>query len=161
MPVASKGTALTLEDRIQRLEISNMYRAVTHRLIHIYDEQRAERAKDAVPGASPAEQGVQDGISFGVREAARALGCSTKTVHKLCQDDLLKFHWVGNKRRFTRQDIQDYRDGQRHVDSKPTEVVSSAADKNKGGDSNKIQRGIQGSDAELVTLKEVRDLCQQ
>jgi excisionase family DNA binding protein len=51
---------------------------------------------------------VDTSETFGVIEAARRLGCSTKTIHKLCHEKRLAFHWVGNKRRFRPEDISRF-----------------------------------------------------
>jgi excisionase family DNA binding protein len=50
--------------------------------------------------------------AFGVVEAARRLGCSTKTVHKLCREKRLAFHWVGNRRRFQPEDVSRFVEAQ-------------------------------------------------
>jgi hypothetical protein len=45
---------LTLEDRVQRLEIASLYRSVTRRLLEVYEEQRREE-KLAQEGIEPAD----------------------------------------------------------------------------------------------------------
>ncbi len=69
---------LTLEERVQRLEITSLYRSVTRRLIEIYDEQR-QHATDGIDHGDSAQPSLgekavhgQDG-AVGVKEAARSL----------------------------------------------------------------------------------------
>ncbi len=110
------------------------------------------------PLTSPIEVGTV--VSFGVNEAAHILKCSTKTVHNLCRKDLLPFHWVGNKRRFTAADINEFRSTSRRKIGESAMPLSTSTDLgSKGG--GKRKRRDQGSDAERVTLREVRDLCQR
>jgi excisionase family DNA binding protein len=105
---------LTLEDRVRRLEIGNLYKSVTHRLLQVYDEQRtmSETRGERFNQALAAEPAVGTEVSFGVKEAARQLGCSTKTVHKLCNEKRLAFHWVGNRRRFRPQYVSQFVEAQ-------------------------------------------------
>lgn len=105
------GMKPSLEERLQRLEITNLYRSVTHRLVEIYDDQRAAAAQrtETSDRSSATEQIAQmPEVSFGVNEAARRLDCSAKTVHKLCQGKRLSFQWVGNKRRFRPEDLDNF-----------------------------------------------------
>ncbi len=53
--------------------------------------------------------------TLGVREAARGMGCSAKTIHKLCHEKRLAFHWVGNKRRFRPEDISRFFETQTEI----------------------------------------------
>lgn len=74
---------LTLEDRVQRLEIGNLYKSVTHRLLQIYDEQRlkdkvSQQGLDSTSGPA-VDSGAQGFLH--VRDLAKRLGKSRKWIY--------------------------------------------------------------------------------
>ena len=87
----------SLEERLLNLEISNLYRSLTSRLIEIYDEQQRK----------PEQRSTSD-ESFDVNEAARRLGVRTGLVRKLVREQRLRHHRIGRLLRFSQQDIDDF-----------------------------------------------------
>jgi excisionase family DNA binding protein len=62
--------------------------------------------RDSVAGLVQAT-GIEP--SLDVKAAARILGCSAGQIHTLCSAGELSFHWLGTKRRFTREDLETFR----------------------------------------------------
>ena len=87
----------SLEDRVLNLEISNLYRFLTSRVIEIYEEQHRKP-----------EQRSKSDESFDVHEAARRLGVRTGLVRKLVRERRLRHHRIGRLLRFSQQDIDDF-----------------------------------------------------
>jgi hypothetical protein len=93
--------------------------------------------------------------SWNARKTARILGCCTKVLAKLCKDEEISFHWVGNKRMFRPEDVHEFWRRKRIDPSNPTSIDSShTTDERRGFDRK-------GSDADEVTLEEIRSLCRQ
>jgi excisionase family DNA binding protein len=93
--------------------------------------------------------------SLNVRKTARILGCCTKTVVKLCEAGELRFHWVGKKRMFRPEDLESFWHRKRIDPSSPTSIDSSHTTDER----RRVVR--QGSDADEVTLEEIRALCRR
>jgi len=93
--------------------------------------------------------------SLDIHEVAALIGCCTKTVVKLCEDGELAFHRVRNRRKFRPEDIEEFWRRKRIDQSKPTGIDSS----NTKDERRSFLR--QGSDADAVTLEEMRSLCRQ
>jgi len=57
-----------------------------------------------------AEKEMTDDLrpSLDIYEVAKLIGCCTKTVVKLCDDGELAFHRVGNRRKFRREDLENF-----------------------------------------------------
>ena len=95
----------SLEERVLSLEISNLYRSLTSRVIEIYEEQQRK----------PERRSTSD-ESFDVNEAARRLGVRTGLVRKLVREQRLRHHRIGRLLRFSQQDIDDF------ISSQKTEI---------------------------------------
>jgi hypothetical protein len=78
------------------------------------------------------------------------IGCGTKKVHDLCNEGKLGFHWVGNKRMFRPEHLENFwndnragskpqRD-QRGVDTTSVSSVRSSKH-NEGGDKKGSRKG--------------------
>jgi len=93
--------------------------------------------------------------SLDIHEAAELIGCCTKTVVRLCEDGELAFHLVRNRRKFRPEDVEEFWRRKRIDRSKLPSVNSS----NTKDERRKVVR--QGSDADAVTLEEIRSLCRQ
>jgi len=93
--------------------------------------------------------------SLNIHQAAELIGCCTKTVVKLCDDGELPFHLVRNRRKIRPEDVEEFWRRKRIDRSKPTDIDSS----NTKDERRKVVR--QGSDADAVTLEEIRSLCRQ
>ncbi len=93
--------------------------------------------------------------SLNIHQAAEVIGCCTKTVVKLCEDGELAFHIVRNRRKIRPEDVEEFWRRKRIDRSKPTNIDSS----NTKDERRKVVR--QGSDADAVTLEEIRSLCRR
>jgi excisionase family DNA binding protein len=104
------------------------------------------------------------GRSLDVREVAKLLGCSVKTVHNLCDKGQLNSHWVGNRRMFRHEDVLEFWEAQKilsvrgsatHVDAKKGSRVpfskSHAYESNrKGGVKKNDEKANNGTEAEIL-----------
>jgi hypothetical protein len=61
-------------------------------------------SKEAVNGFVPL---------WNIHETAQVLGCCAKSLAKLCDTRGLPFHWIGRKRMFRSEDIQEFWNGKR------------------------------------------------
>ena len=78
-----KREILTLKDRVTRLEIIHLYRSVTHRLLQIYDEQRAQE-RIMHKGLDPALDLAVDSQApriFHAKDLAKRLKKSVKWIY--------------------------------------------------------------------------------
>jgi excisionase family DNA binding protein len=87
----------SIEERVLNLEISNLYRSLTSRVIEIYEEQKRK----------PEQRSTSD-ESFDIHEAARRLGVSNGLVRKQVRERRLRHHRIGRLLRFSQQDIDDF-----------------------------------------------------
>src|SRR5208283_484703 len=116
----------SLEERVLNLEISNLYRSLTSRLIEIYDEQQRK----------PEQRSTSD-ESFDVNEAARRLGVSTGLVRKQVRERRLRHHRIGRLIRFSQQDIDV-----------PPSIVPRK--NHKGGDQKGSKQGSKATEVSIA-----------
>src|SRR5208283_5063408 len=88
--------------------------------------------------------------SLVVGEVAQILGCSPKTVHNLCNDGKLEFHWVGNKRKFRPEDVDDYR---------ASNKLTLQPKNPKGGDQKGSKQGSKATEVSIA--RRLKQLVQE
>jgi excisionase family DNA binding protein len=114
--------------------------------------------------------------TLGVRETAKILGCGTKTVHRLCNAGRLVFHWLGNRRRFRPENLLDFWETEQ-ISKKEKARLRNAVDgplrtgvhsasrvvsvHGKGGVRQSSDPKSGDSGASSVSIKEIRELCQE
>ncbi len=88
--------------------------------------------------------------SLSVSEVAVIIGCGTKKVHDLCNGGKLGFHWVGNKRMFRPEDLENFWNENRSGTSRRKNLGSidtmsdpsvKSSKHSKGGDKKGPKRG--------------------
>jgi excisionase family DNA binding protein len=116
---------LVREGRLRYHRIRRLLRFSQHDIDDFISSQKTEirgttprtsKKRSATPQVGEGSRGSSYGVShavpppsLAVGEVAKILGCSPKTVHNLCNDGKLEFHWVDNKRKFRPEDVDDYR----------------------------------------------------
>ena len=114
------------------------------------------------PAVGEKETGI--GRSLDVREVAKLLGCSAKTVHRLCDEGQLNSHWVGNRRMFRNEDILEFWEAQKivyvqgsatHVDAKKGSRISFSknqayASDRKGGVKENAEKVNNRTETEIL-----------
>jgi len=106
--------------------------------------------------------------SLNVSAVAMIIGCGTKKIHDLCKDGDLGFHWVGNKRMFRPEDLDNFWNnnrwtskpgkGQRIVDTRSVPSVRSGKP-DKGGDKQGSKK--EPKKAEVSKAHRLRELIQE
>lgn len=104
--------------------------------------------------------------SVGVDEAQRILSCGRQTVHQLCDQGLLPYHWVGNSRRFRKEDFEEYwaRVRKNTIDQRTNRAVkrSKAHQNNSQRRSSKQNSGqkdaIGSGSSRKISYEEVKSL---
>jgi excisionase family DNA binding protein len=106
--------------------------------------------------------------SLNSRETAKIIGCCTKTLAKLCEDGVIAFHMVGNKRMFRPDDIEDFwnnnrsasklQKDQKGIDTTRVPSVRSTTQR-KGGD--KKGTGKEPKNTEVSKAHRLKELSEE
>lgn len=104
-----------LEGRVTKLEIGSLYQRCTRQLIQIYEQEQSipkliGTVEDLVAVLSSNQQQEVSPTpdTFGVREAARKLGCAPGFVRTLVHSGKLQHRWRGKNLKFRQADIDAY-----------------------------------------------------
>ena len=125
------------------------------------------------PGDEVAEQASSvsvDGPKPDIKVAtvAKILGCSPKTVHRLCNEGRLSFHWVGKRRKFRITDLEEfwvdqrqnatYRERLRRTLAAARLSKSEQTNANKG---SRARKAVSSEESKELTVDEIRALCRR
>ncbi len=103
-----------------------------------------------------------------VATVAKILGCSPKTVHRLCNEGRLSFHWVGKRRKFRITDLEEFWVDQRQNATYRERLLRklaaarlSKSDETNANKGSRARKAVSSEESKELTVEEIRALCRR